>query len=118
MSWESNGKNNAYGNFTTLLEQQAVDIMRMPSSSGQERWQQDVSGETSSQYNVKLPNPPAADASFTQMVPMAFRPPEGMKGFGADLIALKSLPALEDKKEEPEAEFDFPDFDEELNFIK
>ena len=118
LSWEGLGKKNAYGNFTALLEQQPVDIMGMPKSSGQGTWASDVSGETSSKYKVKLADPPAADASFTQLLPKKFQPADDLKGFGADLVALNSLPALEDKKQEPDFDFDFPDFDAELGSVK
>jgi serine/threonine protein kinase len=100
LSWEGNGRN-AYGNFTALLEQQAVDsLMNWPTMSNQEKWQREVSSETNSKYNVKLPDLPAADAAFAELLPAAFRPDEGMQNFGADLAALRSLPVLKTRREE------------------
>ena len=110
-SWESNGRN-AYGNFTALLEQQAVDsLMNWPTMSNQEKWQREVSGETSSKYNVKLPDLPAADAAFAELLPASFRPDEGLQDFGADPAALRSLPALKGKADAAEPDADFPDSD-------
>jgi serine/threonine protein kinase len=89
--WESSGRN-AYGNFTALMEQQAIDsLMNWPTMSNQEKWQREVSGETNSKYNVKLPDPPTADAAFTELLPAAFRPDEELQDFGVDLAALRSL---------------------------
>ncbi len=91
LSWDSSGRN-AYGNFTALLEQQAIDsLMNWPTMANQEKWQREVSGETSSKYNVKLPDPPPAGAPFTEMLPEAFRLDDELKEFGADLAALRSL---------------------------
>jgi hypothetical protein len=116
ISWESNGTN-AYGNFAALLEQQAVDsMMKWPSMSNHETWQRDVSGETSSRYSVKLPNPPPADPVFAQMLPAAFRPEDGLKDFGADLSALRSLITSAGKSNEriPRTEFAETDFEQEI----
>jgi serine/threonine protein kinase len=102
LSWDSNGRN-AYGNFTALLEQQAVDsLMNWPTMSNQEKWQREVSGETNSKYNVKLPDLPAADASFAELLPAAFRPDEALQEFGVDLTVLRSLPVLQGKTDVPE----------------
>ncbi|HEY7326315.1 MAG TPA: serine/threonine-protein kinase [Gemmataceae bacterium] len=106
LSWESSGRN-AYGIFTALLEQQAVDsLMNWPTMSNQEKWQREVSGETNSKYNVKLPDPPAANAAFAELLLPAFRPGEGLQEFGADLAALRALPVLKDKPDvtEPDTE--------------
>jgi len=101
LSWESSGRN-AYGNFTALLEQQAVDsLMNWPTMSNQEKWQREVSGETNSKYNVKLSDPPPADAVFAELSPAAFRPDEGLQEFGVDLTALRSLPGLKGKTDAP-----------------
>jgi hypothetical protein len=116
LSWEGNGKN-AYGKFTALLEYQPADQMRMPSSSGQAAWVSDVSGETSSKYTVKLADPPAADAPFTQLLPAKFRPADDLKGCGADLAALSSWPALENKKQELDLD-DFAELEAEFNSAK
>ena len=90
--WESSGRN-AYGNFTALMEQQAIDsLMNWPTMSNQEKWQREVSGETTSKYNVKLPDPPPADAPFPELLPAAFRPDGELQDFGVDLAALRSLP--------------------------
>jgi serine/threonine protein kinase len=112
LSWESNGTN-AYGNFAALLEQQAVDsMMKWPSMSNHETWQRDVSGETSSKYSVKLPNPPPADAVFALLMPATFRPQESLKDYGADLTTLRSLAALKGKTEAPISDAEFPDLDD------
>jgi serine/threonine protein kinase len=93
-SWESSGKN-AYGNFTALLDQQSVDdTMSMPPPSNLETWKKDVSGEMNSEYNVKLPSPPAADAAFTQLLPKAFQPSDILKDYGVDIQKLRALSAL------------------------
>jgi serine/threonine protein kinase len=111
LSWESSGKN-AYGIFTALLEQQAVDsIMNWPTMSNQEKWQREVSGETSSKYNVKLPAFPAANAAFTELLPALFRTDEGLHDFGADLAAFRSLPGVKEKTDVAEPDAEFPDED-------
>lgn len=111
LSWESGGRN-AYGIFTALLEQQAVDsIMNWPTMSNQDKWQREVSGETNSKYNIKLPDLPAANAVFTELRPAAFRADEGLQDFGVDLAALRSLPVLKDKPEAPEPDAEFPELD-------
>ncbi|HZV06506.1 MAG TPA: serine/threonine-protein kinase [Gemmataceae bacterium] len=114
MSWESTGTN-AYGNFTALLEQQAIDsMMKWPSTSSHETWQRDVSGETSSKYSVKLPSPPPVDAVFTQLLPAAFRPDDSLKDYGADLSALRSLATPKSKPEKREPFTEFPDFEQDF----
>ncbi len=82
---------NAYGSFTTLLEQQTLGVMmNMPLPSKLEAWKNDFSGETSSEYNVKLPASPATDsAAFPQLLLSAFRVPDGLKDYGADLSLLR-----------------------------
>ncbi len=97
--WESSGRN-AYGNFTALMEQQAIDsLMNWPTMSNQEKWQREVSGETSSRYNVKLPDPPSADAPFPELLPAAFRPDNDLQDFGVDLALLRTLPVSKSEKE-------------------
>ncbi|HTU20336.1 MAG TPA: serine/threonine-protein kinase [Gemmataceae bacterium] len=116
MSWVSLGKN-AYGAFTALMEQQPVDLMRMPSTSGQEKWPE-LSGEMNSIYKVKLADPPAADALFTQLLPTKFRPADDLKGYGPDLAALGSLPALENKKKDLDLDSDLPELDAKPGSVK
>jgi serine/threonine protein kinase len=111
--WEHVGKN-AYGGFTTLLEQQSIgSMMMMPSPSKLEDWKDKVSGETESDYNVKLPSPPAADTAFAQLLPPAFRTDEKLKDYGADIASLRKIPPLRGKSEirDPKAELFGPDFD-------
>jgi serine/threonine protein kinase len=104
LSWEGGGRN-AYGNFTALLEQQAVDsLMNWPTMSNQEKWQREVSGETNSKYNIKLPDLPAADAAFGELLPETFRPDEGLQEFGVDLTALRSLPLSKSEIRNPKSE--------------
>ncbi len=117
-AWESNGKN-AYGSFAALFEQKWVGaVMMMPPPSNQETWIRDVSGETNSEYNAKLSHPPAADAAFTQLLPAAFRPADGLKDYGVDVAALRSLPALKGKTDVPDVETDIPDRDIEQESSK
>jgi serine/threonine protein kinase len=112
LSWEGIGRN-AYGTFTALLEQQAIDsIMNLPTMSNQDTWQREVSGEMSSRYNAKLPAPPAADAAFADLVLASFRPEQALHDFGVDLAALRSLPVLKGKTDVPEPDTDFPDLDD------
>jgi hypothetical protein len=114
LSWESSGTN-AYGNFTALLEQQAVDsMMKLPAISNHETWRRDVSGETSSRYSVKLPSPPPADAVFTQLLPSAFRLEDSLKDYGADLSALRLLSAMSSKSDERRPFTEFPDFEQDF----
>ncbi len=111
--WEHVGKN-AYGTFTTLLEQQSVGtMMMMPLPSKLEEWKNNVSGETESDYNVKLPSPPAADTAFTQLLPSAFRTDDKLKDYGADIASLRKIPPLRGKSEvrDPKAENFGPDLD-------
>jgi hypothetical protein len=102
--WESSGRN-AYGNFTALMEQQAIDsLMNWPTMSNQEKWQREVSGETTSKYNVKLPDPPTADAPFPELLPAAFRPSEELQDFGVDVAALRSLRGSKSEIRNPKSE--------------
>jgi serine/threonine protein kinase len=104
LTWESSGRN-AYGNFTALLEQQAVDsVMNWPTMSNQEKWQREISGEINSKYNVKLPDPPAAEAAFAELPLSAFRPDEDLQDFGVDLAALRSLPLSKAESRKPKGE--------------
>jgi hypothetical protein len=97
-SWESSGKN-AYGSFPTLLEQHSIGtMMKMPSPYKLDAWKKEISGETNSEYEVKLPRPPAADTPFTQLLPSAFRPADSLKDYGVDISALRALPALRGKQ--------------------
>jgi serine/threonine protein kinase len=114
-SWYSSSGKNAYGNFAALLEQQPIDEpMMMPLMSNQDAWQHEVSLESNSRYNVKLSDPPAADAPFTQFKPRRFRPADGLKDCGADLAALAALPALIEKTGVPESDVDESDFNAEI----
>jgi serine/threonine protein kinase len=96
LSWDGEGKKNAYGSFATLLEQQPLGTMRMmPLPMDSEQWKNAVSRETESEYNVKLPALPAVDA---QLLPSAFRTSEKyLKDYGADSAALGALPVLHGK---------------------
>jgi hypothetical protein len=98
---------NAYGNFNTLLEHQAVGSgMMMPQPSDLRAWKK-FSGEQDSHYGVKPLALPRADAPFSQMLPSAFRAPEKQKDFGADL----ALPRGKLEPRNPKDEN--PDFDSE-----
>ncbi len=100
LAW--NGGPNAYGSFNTLLEQQSIgSMMKMPLPSPLEAWKNNFSGETNSEYNIKLINPPAADTAFTLLQPSAFRTTEKLKDYGADLAALRQMPSLRGKSEVP-----------------
>ncbi|MGH7224887.1 MAG: hypothetical protein ACRELF_16815, partial [Gemmataceae bacterium] len=97
--WQGSSKN-AYGNYTPLLELQALDMagkvdMSMSKRTSLEAWKSDVSRETDSEYNVNLPNLPTADADFTRLSPSAFQPGDSLKNYGADLAKLRALPALQ-----------------------
>jgi serine/threonine protein kinase len=109
VSWET-GKN-AYGNFTTLLEQQTIGaMMQMPLPSNLEAWKTSFSGEMDSEYNIKLPA--ASDAAaLPQLLPSAFRIPEALKDYGADLTALRNLAPLRGKTEPAKPPVDLSPFD-------
>jgi hypothetical protein len=110
LDWMS-GKN-AYGGFTTLLEQQAVgNMMMMPLPSSPGDWK-DFSREMDSQYSVKLVRSPAADDSLTQLLPSAFRTTESLRDFGADVAALRLLTPLRGKSESRNPKTEFSDFDD------
>jgi hypothetical protein len=110
-SW-SRGSKNAYGSFGTLLEQQSVGVMpKMSSPSNLDAWKNNISGESASDYNVKLTSTPAVDTPLGQLLPSAFRTADkSLKDYGADIAALGSLPVLRGKFDPSELEFDFPDF--------
>lgn len=113
LSWESGGKN-AYGTFTDLFEFQSIDSMKMPLSLNQEKWKQDVSGETDGEYNVKLSNPPAVDVAITQLMPSAFRCPDGLKDYGVDPRFVPKPQGANADTLEQDAESSEADFDQEV----
>jgi hypothetical protein len=112
LSWGRGGKN-AYGSFATLLERQTLGTMvTMPLQTEREQWNT-ISGETESDYNVKLPASPAVDAPLTQLLPAAFRiTDKSLKDYGADIAALGELPALH-PVDFDEMDYDFSGLDSE-----
>jgi hypothetical protein len=113
LSWGGRGGKNAYGLFTTLLEQQSVGGMMemMPQPSNLDAWKNSISGESTSEYNIKPTGLPAVD-TLAEQLPPAFRTTDkALKDYGADLAALGALPVLRDKIDAAELGFDFPDFD-------
>ena len=80
----------------------------------QEKWKVDVSGENDSKYNVKLSNPPAADAAFTQLTPMAFRRSDELKDYGVDPRSLPTPQTTNAETPERDAESSEADFEQDV----
>jgi hypothetical protein len=97
---------NAYGSFSTLLEQQALGMMmNMAQPASLADWKRDYDGD--SQYNVKLTNLLAADTLvLSQFQPSAIRTPEKLNEYGAEVSKLQTL-LREPKKKQPAPVTDF-----------
>jgi serine/threonine protein kinase len=109
LAWNAPGPN-AYGVFNTLLEQQSNGtMMKMPLPEPLEAWKTSFSGETDSEYNVKLSNPPATDTVLTQLQPSAFRTTDKLKDYGVDTAVLRQLLPLRGKSDIRNPTSDIPD---------
>ncbi|MFO0881325.1 MAG: serine/threonine-protein kinase [Gemmataceae bacterium] len=84
-TWKD-GRQNAYGGYTSLLTQDSTDGMAAP--MGMDRWKM-LPGEEASTFNVKMERLPPTTTSFTSIEAGQFRVPKTLSDVGAPT----SLPA-------------------------
>jgi hypothetical protein len=80
LQWD--GDRNAYGAFTSLLDQQPPGD-EMPLLMSLDKWKAFTGEGAGSKFGVKPAAVPPADTPFTQVLPSQFKPAEDLPGAGA-----------------------------------